>query len=806
MLKNYFRIAFRNLVKHKGFSFINIFGLALGTACCLYILLYVKDEYSYDQHHEDADRIYRITSVLGKIDDQIQMATCSPPIPGTMKRELPEVQEATRFVGRFTSSQTIFRIGDKVFYETDGAYADSTFFDIFTYPFIYGDPENALAEPFNIVLSEATAKKFFGDIDPVGKSLEMDSGDGRQRFNVTGVFGKDLGKSHIQANYFLSMDSGGIGSFAMSSQDWSGNNFTNAYVKLSPNATVAGLQAKLPKFLDRHAGDLLREQNVHKELILQPLTDIHTNTSYTAEPSKPVSSTLLFILLGIAGLIQLIACINFMNLSTARAAKRAKEIGIRKVVGAQRQTIIGQFLSESILFAFLAMLVAVPAVNALLPFLNRITGVTLSSDLLHSPQVWLGILLLGLLTGLLAGSYPAFYLSGFRPLRVLKNETERLGGHVNLRQGLVVFQFVLAISLIISVIVINAQLKFIQQQDLGYDPEQKIVVPFRTTDALGQLTNYRDAVRRLPEVKSVSIANNYPSQFVFNDIGMFKKGASIRESEVTKFMRVDEYFVQTLGMELLHGRDFKVTDTTGALIANEALLRALDIPPSEAAGRFLSYQANNQNYDLEIVGVIRDFNFNPLYDEVTPFMLIYDNRPSNSQMIIDAETDDYTGLLSQLENTWESRVASVPFEYSFIDEAVQQQYEADRRLSGIINAFTFLTILISCLGLLGLATFTAERRTKEIGIRKVLGATVLGITTMISKEFLKLVLIAILLSIPLAWWAMRQWLENFAYSVDIQWWMFVVAGVLAMVIAAITVSFQSLRAAMASPVHSLKDE
>ncbi|MDX1939039.1 MAG: ABC transporter permease [Saprospiraceae bacterium] len=806
MIRNYLKIAIRNLQRYKVFSFINVFGLALGTACCLYILLYVKDEYSYDEHHANAERIYRITAVLGAVDDPHLMATCSPPIPFAMKRDFPEIEEAVRFVGAVGRDQQLFRYDGKAFYETGGAYADSTFFNIFSYDFVYGSSNQALTAPFSIVLSEPTAKKFFGNIDPVGKVLEIDTDEGRQNLTVTGVVSDKLGKSHVQANYFLSMNSSGIGNYVLSNDEWVGNNFTNAYIKLRPNTSVSNLEGKLPAFLEKYAAERLRLSGMKKSLTLQPITSIHTTTIYNAEPSKPVSTTLLSVLLAIAVLIQIIACINFMNLSTARAAKRAREIGIRKVVGAARQSLVGQFLSESLIIAFLAMAVAVPLVIGVLPYLNQMTGVELSAEFLKDTQVWLGILTLGLITGLLAGSYPAFYLSGFQPLNVLKSKIINLGGNLNLRQALVVFQFMLAIGLIISVVIINSQLKFIQQKDLGYDPNQKIVVPFRTSEALQSANSYRDAIRQIPGVQVVSRANNYPSQFVFNDMHFYKQGADMNAAHGIQFMRVDEFFLKTLDINLLKGRDFNPTDTISRVIVNEATLQTLGIEADQAVGQYLYSDREEGRIGWEIVGVMKNFNFNSLYSEVTPFLFVYSNDAYNPQMIIKAETEDYAKFISQLETTWKSQVSAVPFEYTFIDQEVQQQYEADRRLSRIINSFTFLTILISCLGLFGLAMFTAEQRTKEIGIRKVLGAGVSNIITLISKDFIKLVIIALLIASPIAWWGMNKWLGDFAYRVDIQWWMFALAGVAAIAVALITVSFQAIKAALANPVNSLKSE
>ena len=809
MFKNNLKIAYRNLMSHKGFSFINIFGLALGTACCLYILLYVKDEFGYDEHHAAADRIYRITSILGAKDDLFPMATCSGPIPMAMKRDFPEVEKATRIVGMFGEAQQVFHYQGKDFYETGGAFADSTLFQIFSYHFVHGSPYRALSAPYTIVLTEPMARKYFGTADPIGKVLEIEMEQARQKFKVTGVINNQLGKSHLDFNFFVSMPSGGLGSYVLSSDEWSGNNFTNAYVKLRPNTLVPQLEAKLPAFLEKYAGDQLRQRNMKKILRLQAVTQIHTTTGFAAEPTKPVSSKSLFLLLGIAALIQAIACINFMNLSTARAAKRAREIGVRKVIGAQRKALVGQFLGESMLIAFFAMIVAVPLVIWALPYLNQMTGVELSYAFLQKPQVWLGILLIGLLTGLLAGSYPALYLSGFQPINALKAKVLSTGNNWNLRQALVVFQFVLAITLIVSVVVIHAQMNFIAQQDLGYNPKQKIVIPFYTNDALQNAEAYRNAIKQLPGVERVSRANNYPSQDVINDLKFYKDGGNMDASQNIRFMFVDDQFLPTLEMKLLAGRNFWPNDSLGGVIVNETTLRILNIPLDAAIGQHLHSDISaTEKYDLEIVGVMKNFNFSSLYQEVTPFLLMNDNNRNGrlSQMILNTHTSDVKQLLTKLEAIWKKQVSSLPFEYVFIEDELQEQYAADRRLFSIINGFTGLAILISCLGLLGLAMFTAERRTKEIGIRKVLGASIFDITTLISAEFLKLVVIAMLIATPLAWWAMAQWLKDFAYRVEIQWWMFVLAGLAALIAALATVGFQSVRAAMVNPVKSLKTE
>lgn len=808
MLRNHIKIALRNLIKSKGFSFINIFGLALGTICCLYILLYVRTEYSYDQHHDGAENIYRVTTRFDGEEAPTYTGTASPPIAAALKADFAEVEESFRFI-RVFDEQQLFRFNNKTFYESEGVYADAPFFEVFKYRFIHGNAQEALKEPFSIVLTEKLAQKIFGATDPVGKAIELETGDGWEQLKVTAVVNDRLGKSHIEANYFLSMESGGVGSYAAQSTEWSGNNFTNTYVKLAANTSAANLEAKLPQFLQSHAAEQLAQRRYKKNLGLQPVTNIHTNTLYENNPTEPVSPTLLSILLIIAGLIQLIACINFMNLSTARAMKRAKEIGVRKVVGAKRQSLIGQFLTESLLVAFLATLIAIPVLWFSIPKLNQWTGVAISNDFLSEPIIWLGIFGVGLFTGLLAGSYPAFYLSGFQPLKVLKTKGANLGGNLSLRQVLVSTQFVLAIGLIIAVIVINAQLRFVQQQDLGYNPDQKIVVPFRTSEAMNRAESYKNTIAQLASIKDISRANNFPSQFVFNDASLYKQGSNSKEAELIQFMITDEAFRSTLNINLLQGRDFKHGDTTGSVdrvLVNESMLTAFGLEAETAVGKHLYSNFGSGENDFEIVGVMKDFNFGGLHERISPFMLIYDLNPNYQQMIISAESEDYASLIGQLEAAWAAQISSTPFEYTFIDEEVQQLYEADRRFGRIINSFTFLAILISFLGLLGLVMFAAERRKKEIGIRKVLGASIAHIISLLSKDFLKPIVFALLIASPIAWYVMQQWLDNFAYHTNLKWWFFGLAATLAITTSLIAISFQSIKAALANPVQSLRSE
>jgi putative ABC transport system permease protein len=808
MIRNYFKTAIRFFIRNKTFGIINIVGLATGTLCCLYILLYVVDQYSYDKHHADANNIYRITSLLKREGEkENNMATASPPVAPAMKNDFSEVMQFTRVVNTIGVSQHLLRYNEKSFYEKEAVFTDSTFFDVFSYHFVNGNPSKALAEPYSIVLLKQTADKLFGKTDPVGKSIEIDNVYGKHDFIVTGVVDESLGKSHIHANIFIAMNSGGIGEYVRSNNSWAGQNFTNSYVKLYPSAKAADVEKKLPAFLKKYGQDQLRNFGMQKELHLQPVTSVHTTPGYEAEMSKTVSPSFLSILLLIAGLIQLIACINFMNLSTARASKRAREVGVRKVIGAGKKDLVKQFIGESLFLSLIAVLLTLPLLWIGLPWLNEITKADIQFTLIRDWRA--GLLLAGLVltTGLIAGSYPAFYLSAFSVVKVIKGNLTSHISAIGIRKSLVVFQFVLSIVLITGIIVIYYQLRYINNRDLGFEKDQRLIFSFHTEDSKKQMESFTDGLRQLAEVKAVSKTNNYPGQFVFNDIGLFLEGGSMQASKNAQFIQTDEFFAKTAGIKIFSGRDFRLNDE-GKVIVNETFLKQLGLKAENAEGtKLYSNQGENDLGIYEITGVMKDFNYNSLRENVGPFMLVYNKNGNNlSHLMVAVNSNNYKTLLSKIGNVWRSSLPLVPFEYKFLDEEVQRQYDSEITLSRIINSFALMAILISCLGLFGLSAFTAEQRTKEIGIRKVLGAGVFNLTTLLSKDFLKLVAIAMLIATPIAWWALNKWLQAFAYKVDISWWMFAAAGIIAIVIAMLTVSFQAIKAAIANPVKSLRTE
>jgi putative ABC transport system permease protein len=807
VFKNYLKTSFRFLLKNKTYSFINIFGLALGTLCCIYIILYVTDQYSYDKHQPDAKNIYRITSQLDLAGDKHNSGSASPPIAPTMKKDFGEVIQYARVTSTLGVIKNLLTYKEKSIYEENALYADSTFFELFKYHFIYGNPANALREPFSLVLFKPVADKLFGGQDPIGKTITIENGYGKENFKITGVIDESLGKSNINGNMLMSMNSGGIGSYTYNNTQWAGNNYTSSYVKLRPDANVLALEKKLRPFLDKYGGTQMKEMGMHKELHLQPLLSIHTTAGFEHNMVTEVSSSFLNILILIAVLIQVVACINFMNLSTARASKRAKEVGVRKVIGAGRYALVKQFLAESLFLSFAGILIALPLLVLAMPLLNQITQADIHLTLFRDFRLWIFLVMLVLVTGFLAGSYPAFYLSAFQAIKVIKGNFTNQVSAAGIRRSLVVFQFVLSIVLITSIIIIYSQLNYIKSMNLGFDKKQKLIFSFYTESTQKQMPALANDLRAIPEVQGITVSNYYLGQFVERDHGVYPPGGNMTTSIDAQDIETDEHFMKVNGIHLLSGRDFRKNDT-GYVLINETLCRRLGLKPESAPGtKLYSQYKPNPMEVVEIAGVMKDFNYNSLHQEVKPLQLVYDVDPGRfNKMIVSVNSDNYTSVLAKLKSVWNKNLASVPFEFQFEDDIVQSQYQSEITLGNIINSFTLMAILISSLGLFGLASFSAEQRSKEIGIRKVLGASVSGIVQLLSKDFLKLVAISFIIATPIAWWAMHKWLAGFAYQTPVSWWMFALAGLIAIFIAMFTVSFQAIRAAIANPTKSLKSE
>ena len=805
MLQNYLKLAWRNLTKSKTFGFINIFGLAAGVLCSLYIILYVQDQYSYDKHFKDAADIYRVTTIWTSQEGSGNWATVTAPVAAAMKNDFPQVLDYARVIPSLGIDHHLLQYKDKAIYEKDGVYADSSFFSIFNFHFDRGDAQQALRGPNAVVLLKPVALKLFGNEDPIGKVIRIDDNFGRVDLTVTAVVDESGGKSHIHADFFMSMNSNWFGKVVSTNDSWTGNNFVITYVKLRPHTDVAAVEKALPAFLDKYGQKQLKSAGMTKELHLQPISAIHTTPGFKGvELSTPISPKFLSILVIIAALIQLIACINFMNLTTARASKRAREVGIRKVIGAGRGDLVRQFLGESFLLSLLGVLIALPALVLLLPYFNRITAADIHLNFLADHRLWLLLLAMTAVTGLIAGSYPAFYLSAFQAIKVIKGNFSNHISAAGIRRSLVVFQFVLSIVMIASIIIIYSQLNFMRSRDLGFDKDQKIAFSFYTNAGVDQMPAFMNDLRGLPEVKTASRTNNYPGQPVLYDMRLFLPGGNITTAPDASLIFADERFIKAAGIRLAAGRDFRANDS-GRVIVNEQYLHKLGLSVDKAQGTVLYTENDGKRQQYEIAGVMKDYNFSSLHEEIKPLVLVYDPA-GGPEILASTNSRNYQDLIEKIGAIWRKDIPGIPFEFTFVDQQVQKQYAAEITLSNIINSFTLIAILISSLGLFGLAAFSAEQRIKEIGVRKVLGASVLNLTALLSKDFLKLVGIAVLIATPIAWWAMDKWLEDFAYRVPIMWWMFALAGAMALLIAVCTVSSQAVRAAVANPAKSLKSE
>ncbi|WP_084650750.1 ABC transporter permease [Runella zeae] len=810
MLINYLKVAFRNLVRHKTFSSLNVFGLTVGTVCCLYILAYVKDQFGYDTYHKDAENIYRLrTNIVHNGGDQPMFNSCTsgPVIAPTMKKDLPEVVEYTRALNFFTTKNNVLGVVGKTetFIDDKGFLVDSTFFNVFTYRFTEGSPEHSLDAPYTAVLSKTLAKKMFGDEKAINKRIKVGSNINTTIYTVTGVYDDNFGKSHLKPSFLVSLNSGGLGEFARNNTEWGGNNFIYSYVKLKPHVSPESVNTKIAALLQRYGGKRIAELGMQKKVFLEKITDIHLySKGVTNQAGKVSDISFLYILLTIAAFIQLIACINFVNLTTARSVRRAKEVGVRKAVGAFRSVLIGQFLGESMLIAFISIFLALPIVQLLLPFLNSLTDSALELNVTQNVDILVITVSVALLTGLLAGIYPAIYLSSFKPVSVLKGTFKFNPTSVVLRKGLVVFQFSIAIVLIIGVLVISKQLDFMQNKDLGFNQKQKIVISLSNENAQGQFTALKNELLNQHQIKNIGGVRYYPSQSFLQDMLVFKSGGSMDKGVLIKNNVVDEGFLKTLGIKLIAGRNFTPADTNNQVILSEKSVRDLNLTLTTAVGTEVFTGAVDNVDAFRVIGVYKDYINNSLKEEIKPVMMHYNAQPE--YMVLEVQSDNYDGLMANVEQTWKKLIPGFPLQYSFLDEEIQKQYVEEKTLRKIINSFTFIAILISCLGLFGLAMFTAEQRTKEIGVRKVLGASVLSITTLLSKEFLKPVVVALLIASPLSYYAMNKWLESFVYRTEIGWGSFAVAGIAIVAISLFTVSYQTLKAALINPVTTLKSE
>ncbi|SKB56604.1 ABC transporter permease [Dyadobacter psychrophilus] len=806
MIRNYLKIAWRSLLKNKVYSTINVFGLAIGITTCTLITLYVLDEISYDKHHVDRERIFRVAS-----DVQGEKWVAAPgPLAAGLKRDFPEVEQVTRLLRMPGIDKFLLKnqTGEKQFYETNGYYVDSTFFQIFTYDFKYGDQKTALNQPNSIIITEDIASKMFGNVNPVDKVINVNLPFAVTAYTVKGVLRNNGHKSHIPANMLLSMNNSDVGQWARGQTNWASNNIFHTYFKLKDADQAAALEGKLGAFLKRNGAADFKVMQISKKLFIQPLTDIYLYSNFDFEVAPNGNVKYLYIFGSVAAFLLLIACINFMNLSTARSEKRAKEVGVKKVVGAARSSLVGQFLWESLLLSMLALLISLPFLKLLLPLFNQLTNKTLT--LLQHPEIYGYLFALTIITGLLAGFYPAFYLSSFSPIATLKGRFKNNISAVFVRKGLVVFQFTVSIVLILGAILISQQMEYMRNQNLGFSKSQKLILPLQTTEAGQNYRTFKNEIANIPQVRSSAVGSTYPGIENVLDMLFYAEGKTMKENVDVSFANIDNDYIKTLGIQLLQGRGFsnQFTADSNALILNEVAIKKLGYNMDNAVGKKIYSDFNDRKITMTIIGVVKDYHFESLQQEIKPLALTVSPffSSTNTYLIVDVQGGNYGALIGKIGQAWKKINPGSPFEYSFLDSDFQKNYEKEERTSNLVRYFSFIGVVIACLGLFGLATFTAEQRTKEIGIRKVLGASVASITGLFSGDFLKLVFIAIVIATPISWWAMNKWLENFAFKTIVSWQIFVIAGIAAILVAFVTISFQSIKAALTNPVKTLKSE
>jgi len=814
MLRNYFKIAIRNLLKRKVYSLINILGLATGMAVCLLILRFIKSEMGYDQFHEKADRIYRVALERKYPGRASSYAIIPSSIGEAIQKEYPEVQECTRIFDQNGNNGTTFiRIGDRMFEQKHVLFADSNFFRIFSANFIEGNPNEVLNKPKSIVLNETTAKKYFGSASAaINKTLELDGGN---TWIVSGVIKDWPEQSHIQFDLLVSTTT-----FGPLQPNYIGFS-AHTYLLLKPSADPVKLEAKFPAFIEKYVAGPV-EQNFgvpFKQFkaagngyhyYLQPVTKIHLTSNLEAELRPNGSIKVIYVFSVIALFILTLACINFVNLSTARSVERAKEVGIRKTFGSDKGSLIRQFLFESLMVSFVSLFIAIALIWLILPFFNKLANKSfLITDFFHSPEIFF-MPAFALFVGLVAGIYPAFVLSSFKPITVLKGKFTTTTRGLVLRNGLVIFQFAISVFLIVATIVVNKQLQYVLGEKLGFRKDHIVLI--QRTDLLDkQWDAFRDDLKKVKGVENVSGSTAMPGQQNFFGVSFFVPGS--KEPMTGRGVIVDEEYGSSLNLEMTQGRFFsrEFGSDSLALVLNEKAVADLGLKNPIGAQLTTNddqFKRNGVPIMYTVVGVVKDFHFQSLHQQIAPLVFINNGRfpfPSPSTAVR-LEASQFGQGIKDMENVWKKFVKEKPFHFDFLDQQLAEQYHSEQTTRKVFTAFSIMAIFIACIGLLGLATYATQQRIREISIRKILGASVSQIIQMLSKDFLKLVLLASLIAFPFAWWAMHVWLQDFVYRININPWIFAVAALSVLIVALMTISFQAVKAALTSPVKSLRTE
>lgn len=805
MIRNNIKIAWRNLQRNKIYSLLNSGGLAVGMACCILIGLFIKNELSYDRYHKNFDNIYRVLHSYRQFQDSEKPASPAPeefqvwgnaPVGRALLNDFPEIIKTVQFT---SPVKLLMQYKENRFQESDMLFADSTVFDIFSWKLLSGSIQKALIDPNSIVLTQFMAKKYFGDENPLGKILKVGD-DGA--FTVTGVMEGIPSNSHFSFDALISMSTFKKGRPEVF-DSWGYVDFYT-YFLVAPKTNINALSAKIPEFLKRqHTGG----DNETYDIAFEPLSDAYLYSKAGRQPGVTGNLSTIYIFSCIALFILVIACINFMNLSTARSVERAKEIGVRKTLGAKKNSLIYQFLTESVLLSLVALVFAFGIALLTIPILNAVSGKSLGYDDLISLQMLLILLCAALLVGLLAGSYPALVLTQYRPVSVLKGNFQSSDKGVFLRKGLVVLQFGLSFALMVGTAVVFAQLDHLRSKSLGFTQDQMLVIDYGNDKSVNQkLEAIKTTFTNRPDVITVSASRAVPGDFFPNAYTTIESANGEMQSNAPALYEIDFDFVPNYHINVVAGRaysrDYPV-DSTQSLLVNESAARLFGYAnPQDIVGKRFDQWGRQGT----VIGVLEDFNYQSLHHKIEPLVLRFAPLGELGKLSLHLKTNNLPESIDQLKQTWNQLAPQRPFLYSFLDESFNKQYQEDIRFGQVFSIFSGLAIFIACLGLFGLATYSTKKRVKEIGVRKVLGASISAIVTLLSSDFIKLVLIAILIASPISWWAMNKWLQDFAYHIDMQWWMFVAAGILALGIALLTVSFQAIKAAIVNPVKSLRTE
>lgn len=799
MFKNLLKISIRTILKDRTYSLLNITGLTIGITCSMFLLMYILHELSYDRYHKNAQNIYRVISNIKEPDNAFTWAVAQIPLAEELRDNYPEVKNAVRFFG---TGRTLYKNDDKQFYEEKFFLADSTAFDMFSYEFLHGDEVTALDNPFSVVLTEKTAGKYFEEISAaVGQSIQNQQGE---EFKVTGVMRDVPLNSHFIFDGLISRNTrpGFQGSW--------GNFGVFTYLHLPDGYDLSKMYVSLDSVIKQKVDPIFEQFGISIKYELQPILDIHLHSKIQDEAEAGGDISYIYIFASVASFMLIIACINYMNLATARSVNRAREVGMRKVMGSQRRQLIAQFITESVVIALIAMLLSILLIYALLPSFNDLANKSLPFSYVLRTPVILSLLAIVILVGVIGGSYPAFYLSGFNPVNVLKGKLVSKGGNALFRKFLVIFQFAISIFMLISTLVVFDQLQYMRNKDLGFEKERVVRLSLNERPLREKAQGLVDRLKLTPEVAGVGMASSSPGQ----GIGKLLLKVEDNEGQMTDrgvdLFSADFDFVKTMGMVIVQGRDFSrdvISDTTYAVLVNESMVKRMSWKdPIGKKFVFAGGGPNNADIEKRVVGVVKDYHQNSLYDPIEPLMILLDKN--NSNIFVRTTEGDVRQSISAIEKAWKEIFPTYVFEYDFLDADFNSQYKADEKRSQIFTAFSGLTIIIACLGLLGLAAFTTEQRTKEIGVRKVIGASVRHLVLLVSREFFILVGIGMLLAFPVAWYFTNSWLQNFAYRIELEgeWPTFVLSALLAFVITLATVGYHVTRAASANPVKSLREE